>query len=129
MDLHQRFRHLLDVRGLTVAPQAHEERYVFVLRHGPIAVDRHPRQVREAVLLAKSLYGAGYGEHGELTRLYARREELECPSPEPRVIEWVPYAPEGPGLNPGKWVRLDAWLSDQFLLEDAIARMDEGVPV
>ncbi|HTK60038.1 MAG TPA: hypothetical protein VL283_02430 [Candidatus Baltobacteraceae bacterium] len=125
----RQFRFLLDRRGLMIAPSAHDERYTFALEEGLIALDRHPRNVRAAVAIAKKLYGEGYGEHGELVRLYARREELECPDPEQRVIPWVPYSADGPGLNPHKWIRLDVWLEDQFLLEDAIAKMDEGVPI
>lgn len=129
MDLGTRFRFLLDQEGLTIAEHAHDERYVLTLENGSVSLDRHPVRIRRAVELAREVYGEGHGEHGEILRLYARREELECPDPEQRVIEWAPHSADGPGLNPGKWVRLDAWLEDQFLLEDAIARMDEGVPV
>ncbi len=114
------FRSLLDRRGLLIAPSAHEERYVLNLEGGAIAVDRHPVRIREVVAIAAEVYGEGVGEHAELLGLYARREDIECPVPDPRVIDWVPHAPEGPGLNPDKWVRLDRWLDDQFLYDDAI---------
>jgi len=120
MFMRARFRQLLDRRGLLIASSAHEERFVLMLSDGPVALDRHPARVREAVMIAEKVCGEGRGAHGEMIRLYARREDLECPVAEPREIAWIPYTPDGPGLNPGKWVRLDAWLDDQFLLEDAI---------
>lgn len=118
--LGRRFRILLDRRGLLVAPNAHEERFAFMLSEGPVLLDRHPAKVREAVMIARELFGDGLDEHGALTQLYAKREDLECPLAEPREIAWIPHSADGPGLNPEKWVRLDAWLDDQFLLEDAL---------
>lgn len=118
--LGRHYRYLLDKRGLAIAPSAHEERFALKLADGDITVDPHPRAVREALLIAQEIYGEGQGEHAELSALYALREDLEAPLPEPREIAWIPHAPNGPGLNPGKWVRLDAWIDDQFLLEDAI---------
>ena len=109
-DLGKHFRFLLDRRGLTIGKRDHDERYELRLDGGTIAVDRHPRHVREAVQIARDVYGEGYGEHGELMRLYARRDELETPDSDQRVIAWVPHTADGPGLNPSKWVRLDAWL-------------------
>jgi len=123
-----RFRQMLDFRGLLMAAHAHEERFVFHLAQGAIAVNRHPTHVRETAMIAKAVYAEGQGEHAELLGLFARRDELETPD-DRRVIEWGPYSAEGPGLNPEKWVRLDAWLTDQFLLEDALAKLDEGVPI
>ena len=121
MTLRQRsFRDLLDRRGLLLAPDAHEEKFRFLLDAGPLLVDQHPTKVREAVEIAKAVFGEGNDEHAELIGLYALREDVERPTDEPREIAWGPHTADGPGLNPGKWVRLDAWLDDQFLYEEAI---------
>ena len=121
MTMRQRaFRTLLDRRGLLIAPEAHEEKYVFKLEAGPLLVVQHPAKVREALEIAKAVYGDGNDEHGELLGLYAQREALEGPSEEPREIAWLPHAADGPGLNPGSWVRLDEWIADQFLMEEAL---------
>lgn len=121
MTMRQRaFRTLLDTRGLLVAAEAHEEKFVFMLAAGPVVLIHHPVKVREAVEIAKAVYGEGNDEHEELVGLYARRDDLERPSEEPREIAWTPHTPDGPGLNPGSWVRLDAWIDDQFLMQDAL---------
>lgn len=117
--LRWRFRALLDKRGLLMAAGAHEESLVFLLTDGPIVLNHHPTKVREAVLIAREVFGEGKGEHAELLDLYARREELECPVPT-RQIAWIPHSADGPGLNPGKWIKLEHWLDDQFLMEEAL---------
>lgn len=125
----RRFRFMLERRGLLMPADTLEERFTFMLAAGAITTPRHPKKVREAVIIAKALYDEGLGEHGELVGLFARREDLESPVAELREIAWIPYSVNGAGLNPDKWVRLDAWLDDQFLLEDVIAKWNQGVPI
>jgi hypothetical protein len=112
------FRRLLDCRGLLMDDSKHDEKFVFKLEAGQLAIANDPSKVREAVMIAKAVYGEGRGEHKELSGLYACRDDLD--SPVPRDIVWEVHTPDGPGLNPGRWIRLDVWLSDQFLLEYAL---------
>lgn len=116
--LHGAFRRLLGDRGLLMDEAGHDEKFVFNLGAGPLHVINDPGKVREIVTIARAVYGDGPGEYQELISLYARRDELECPVPQD--IVWKVFTPDGPGLNPGRWIRLDVWLADQFLLEYAL---------
>lgn len=116
--LQSEFRRLLDRRGLLMDESKHHEKFVFKLEAGSLSITNDPGKVREAVLIAKVVYGEGLGEHKELIGLYACRDDLDCPVSQD--IIWEKHTPNGPGLNPGRWVRLYVWLADQFLLEHAL---------
>lgn len=124
------FRRRLDEMQLLLKPSdADQDRFVFELSRGQIMVDPHPTQARQVLLLAEALYSKGYGEAFELAGLVARREDLEEDSSLPMIVVWQSADLNSARLNPEDWVRFEDWLSDQFFLEDLIAKMDEGVPI
>ena len=114
------FRYLADVRGFLLRTADTEEaRFVFALQAGPIVISQHPTQARGLLQLAESVYGAELGEAFELSRLVARREDLEEESVT-AIVAWQPSEKVYAALNPEKWVRFDEWVADQHLMEEAM---------
>lgn len=128
-----RFRLMAEEQGLLLrTPDEEESRFVFELKAGTVATSSHPGIARQLLLLAEAVYGPDRGEARELSKLVAKRAALEDEDAITTVF-WRAadkahaMAPDAYRLE--DWVNLAAWIEDQFLLEDAIARMDEGVPV
>lgn len=127
------FRRLADARGLILrTPDDEEARFVFDLKAGTVATAAHPRIARELLLLAEAVFAPDRGEARELARLVARRSALEDDDAY-GVVVWIgaakAHASAPDAYRTEDWVALADWLDDQFLLEDAIAKMDEGVPI
>ena len=128
-----RFRLMADEQGLLLrTPDAEEPRFVFDLKAGTIVTSPHPGIARQLLLLAEAVYGPDRGEARELSKLVAKRFALEDEETI-AVVVWQAadkaHAKDPEAYRLGDWVAFAAWVEDQFLLEDAIARMDEGVPV
>lgn len=127
------FRRHADAQGLILRTSDEEEpRFVFDLKAGTIVISSHPGIARKLLLLAEAVYGPNRGEARELSKLVAKRAALEDEETITTIV-WHAAdkaharAPEAYRL--ADWVAFADWIEDQFLLEDAIARMDEGVPV
>jgi len=101
-------------------PVGAEERYVFELGQGALTLPQHPEHVRRLVDLAEEVYGLGQGEHAELLRLAALRDQLDDQSGSSVEIAWRPLNPAVLASAPGFWVDLQSWIDDQFLMEDAL---------
>lgn len=126
------FRRQAEAQGLILrTPDGEEPRFVFDLKEGGITTSSHPRVARSLLLLAEAVYAPDRGEARELARLVARRAALE--TEDETVVIWVradkAHASSHGGYRLADWVAFGDWIEDQFLLEDAIARMDEGVPI
>jgi len=122
-----------DAQGLILrTSDAEEARFVFDLKEGSIVTSAHPRIARQLLLLAESVYAPDRGEARELSRLVARRAELDDDDGDGTVV-WRhasrAYAGDPDRYRTEEWIAFGEWLEDQFLLEDAIAKMDEGVPI
>ncbi len=127
------FRRQADARGLILrTPDDEEARFVFDLKAGTIATSAHPRIARELLLLAEAIYAPDRGEARELARLVAPCSAVEDDEAM-AVVVWrsaaKAHASDPDAYRPEAWVAFAVWIEDQFLLEDAIAKMDEGVPI
>lgn len=128
--LTKEFRRRLDEMHLMLeSPESEADRFVFDLAGGQIVIDPHPTQTRQVLLLAEAVCSKGQGEALELARLVAKRDHLEHPGAHPHIVVWRDADHTSARFNQEDWVRFEDWIHDQFLLEDAIAKMDEGVPV
>lgn len=126
------FRRLADEQGILLrAADEEESRYVFDLQSGAVVTSRHPTLVRQLLLLAEAVYGPDRGEARELSCLIARRLALETPPS--TVIVWQSAArahATAPAVyDRSEWVAFKEWIDDLFLLEDLLAKLDEGVPI
>ena len=129
----ERFRALAEEQGLLLrTPDEEEPRFVFELKAGTIVTSPHPGIARQLLLLAEAVYGPDRGEARELSKLVARRDTV-ADEDEVTAAFWrsadKAYAMAPDAYRLAEWVSFADWIDDQFLLEDAIARMDEGVPV
>lgn len=127
------FRRQADAQGLILrTPDEAEPRFVFDLKAGAVVTSSHPRIARQLLLLAEAVCGVDRGEARELSKLVAKRAALEDEETLTTVV-WQAadkaHAKAPDAYRREDWVAFAAWIEDQFLLEDAIARMDEGVPV
>lgn len=127
------FRRLAEAQGVLLRTADEEEaRFVFDLKAGPMATSTHPKIARQLLLLAEAIYAPDRGEARELAGLVARREALEDEESISLVI-WQHAARAHAGdperYDRREWIRFEDWISDQFLLEDALAKLDEGVPI
>lgn len=126
------FRRQADAQGIILrAADDEEARFVFDLKAGTIVTSSHAKIARQLLLVAESVYAPDRGEARELARLVARRSALL--DEDEGCVVWMPAA-KAHASDPGAfrqvdWVAFADWIEDQFLLEDAIAKVDEGVPV
>ena len=125
------FRREAEAQGLSLrTPDEEEARFVFDLKEGTIVTSSHPRIARRLLLLAEATYAPDRGEARELAKLVAKRAALD---EEEGCVVWVSaakaHASALESWRQADWVSFADWIEDQFLLEDAIARMDEGVPI
>ena len=124
-------RRLIGSHLLLDAWEPEQDRFVFDLKSGSLVIDKHPGQARQLLLLAEAVYTKGRGEAHELARLIARRADLEHGVP--RAVAWQAaakaHASAPEAYDAKEWIAFEDWIADQFLLEDAIAKMDEGVPI
>lgn len=115
------FRRRADDEHLLIEePSADEDRFVFELLRGPVTVAQRPDAVQRLVALAGETYGFMCGEHGELVRLCAPRDDLDDITGASHVIAWRHVCDSVLSALPAVWVDLRAWLDDQFLLEDLL---------
>jgi hypothetical protein len=127
----EKFRQEAEAQGLILrTPDGEEPRFVFDLKAGSVVTSSHPRIARRLLLLAEAIYAPDRGEARELARLVAKRVHAD---EEDGIVLWI-QASKAHASDPGayrqaEWVAFGEWIEDQFLLEDAIARMDEGVPI
>lgn len=129
----EEFRTQAEAQGLLLrTPDDEEPRFVFDLKAGTIVGSPHPKLARRLLLLAEAIYAPDRGEARELARLVAKRAALEDEDAISLVI-WLPaakaHASAPDDYRLGDWISFADWLEDQFILEDAIARWDEGVPI
>jgi len=113
-------RRVHDEHLLLEMPVGAEERYVFELAQGPLTLPQHPEHVRRLLELAEEVYGFRQGEHAELLGLAALRDQLDDQSGSSVEIAWRPLNPAVLASAPRFWVDLQAWVDDQFLMEDAL---------
>jgi hypothetical protein len=127
------FRQQAEAQGLVLrTPDGEEPRFVFELKAGTIVTSTHAKMARQLMLLAEALYAPDRGEARELARLVARRDALEDEDSITLVV-WR-HAASAHAADPDRydrkeWISFEDWLKDQFLLEDALASWDEGVPI
>jgi hypothetical protein len=111
---------------------AEEPRFVFDLKAGAIVTAAEAGIARQLLLLAEAICAQDHGEARELARLVARRDALEDED-SITVVVWQAaaraHATAPDAYDPKHWVPFAEWVADQFLLEDAIARLKEGVPI
>lgn len=106
-----------------------DDRFVFELDGGEIAIDPHPSQARRLLRLAIEIFTKGQGLALELARLVAKREALEDDPDVPHVVHWRRVDRTFAEALPEDYVTFEDWIRDQFLLEELIARLDEGTPI
>lgn len=131
--LEAELRRLAEEQGVLLRTADEEEsRFVFDLKAGPMATSSHPKMARQLLLLAEAVYAPDRGEARELARLVARRDALDDEETISLVI-WRhaarAHADDPEQYDRNEWIRLEDWLKDQFLLEDLLAAIDEGVPI
>jgi hypothetical protein len=124
------FRRRLEEMHLPLKKYAPEDdRFVFELKDGEIVIDPHPTQARQLLLLAEAVYTKGQGAALELACLVAKREALEEDVSAPHVVVWRQAENTLADALPEEWVSFEEWVADQFLFEDAIACLTDGVPI
>lgn len=115
------FRRQADERGLLLrSPDAEESRFTFDLKDGEILTSTHPTQVRNLLRLAVEVFGPIEAAQ-RLGRLVARRTDLDGGG----SVTWQRADRVHANLNPGAWVRLETWIDDQHLMEEAL-QLDDG---
>lgn len=124
------FRRRLDEMHLPMRSYGPEDdRFVFELDGGRIVIDPHPSQARQLLLLAEAVYAKGRGLALELARLVARRLMLEEDVVAPHVVVWRRADRTLAGAVPEEWVTFEEWVHDQFLFEDAFAKLKDGLSI